>query len=198
LIVDGGRCRYTKASTVLRVREVHGLPRITVLREGVYDQRYIRKLLRWTMLLVCSGNTCRSPMAAGLARQLLAQRHKISVEALEDAGVGVVSAGVFARPGAPASAPAVAAMAPRGVDLTSHRARPLTPEMVREADVVYCMTDDHRQEVIDMAPGQADKVFTLDPAGDIEDPIGGDEAAYQRCVAQLRQALELRLKEQPS
>jgi protein-tyrosine-phosphatase len=137
-------------------------------------------------------------MAAGLARQMLAQRHKISVEALDDAGVGVISTGVFARPGAPASAQAVAAMAPLGVDLSAHRSRPLTPEMVREADVVYCMTADHRQEVIDLAPADADKVFTLDPDGDIEDPIGGDDAAYQRCVAQLRQALELRLKEQPS
>ena len=63
LIIDAGPCRYAKSSTIVRVDQTHGTLKISVDREGVLDERMIRKLMRYTILMVCTGNTCRSPMA---------------------------------------------------------------------------------------------------------------------------------------
>jgi protein-tyrosine phosphatase len=197
LIVDGGRCRYSKASTIVRVSTAAtGTTRVTVERAGVYDERFIRKLLRWTMLLVCSGNTCRSPMAEMIGTQLLADRRGLKPDELEAAGLGVKSAGTFAAEGAPASPEAVEAMQRMGLDLSGHRSRPLAPELIHEADVIYCMTAGHREMVLAMSPSASDKVETLDPTGDIHDPMGTDTTSYQRCAELIRRRLEARLKEQ--
>lgn len=196
LVVDGGRCRYSKPSTVVRVRGRGPTRSIHVEREGVYDERFVRKLMRWTMLLICSGNTCRSPMAEGIARKMLADQRNIAPDELETAGVRVISAGVFAMPGQPASPEAVEAMQKAGIDLSGHRSRTLTPELIQEADVIFAMTETHRRAVLEMAPGAADKVHRLDPQGDVEDPMGSDATAYQRTAEIIRRRLEQRLKEQ--
>ena len=112
-VLDGGPTRYAKPSTVVRLGERNGATTFTVERDGVYDERYLRKLMRHTILLICSGNTCRSPMAEGLARQILAERRGITPEDLDAAGIKVVSAGTFAMPGSPASPEAIDALAGR-------------------------------------------------------------------------------------
>lgn len=200
LIIDGGRSRYAKPSTVVRVRSpLPGTPgglKVTVEREGVYDTRFIQKLMRWTMLVVCSGNTCRSPMAEGLAKRLLAEQRGIEVEDLENAGLRVVSAGTLAHPGAPAAAEAVEALQKFGADLSRHRSQPITPELIHEADVIYCMTGAHRQALLAMSPAAEGKTFLLDPGGDVEDPMGSDLTTYQRCAERIRRRLAQRLKEQ--
>lgn len=196
LVVDGGRCRYAKPSTIVRVTGEGAGQHVTVEREGVYDERFIRKLMRWTLLLVCSGNTCRSPMAEGLARQMLAHQRRIEPDDLEAAGLRVLSAGVAAGGGEPANPHAVQAMQKQGIDLSGHRARELTPAMIHEADVIYTMTEAHRQAVVALAPSAADKTFTLDPNGDIEDPLGSDASSYQRTAELIRRRLDQRLKEQ--
>ncbi|HEX7010742.1 MAG TPA: Sua5/YciO/YrdC/YwlC family protein, partial [Phycisphaeraceae bacterium] len=119
LVIDGGRSRYAKPSTVVRVSGQGAHSTIRVEREGVYDERFMRKLMRWTMLLICSGNTCRSPMAQAIARRMLAEQRGIAEEDLPAAGIRVLSAGVGAIPGMPANPHAVEAMAKQGIDLTS-------------------------------------------------------------------------------
>lgn len=196
LVVDGGHCRYAKPSTVVRVTGPAGDLRLHVEREGVYDERFIRKLMRWTLLLVCSGNTCRSPMAEGIARQLLAQRRGVAESDLEAGGLRVISAGLSAMPGSPANPHAVEALQKQGIDIGQHRARELSPQLVHEADVIYTMTAAHRQAIVDLVPSAADKTFTLDPDGDVEDPLGSGADSYQRTAELIRRRLDQRLKEQ--
>ena len=193
LIVDGGACRFARASTTVRLVTVDGVVRPEVLRAGVFDERYVQKLTRWTMLLVCSGNTCRSPMAEAMACQVLEQRTGIAVDALEAEGYVVESAGTFAADGAPATSEAVQAMERNGLDLSSHRSRPLTPEMLRNADVIYCMTDSHRATALEMAPAAEDRTFLLDDSGDIGDPFGTDLSGYLRSAELIRRQLFKRI-----
>lgn len=194
-ILDGGRSRFAKPSTIVRVSESEGRQRYTVERAGVYDQRYIQKLMRWTVLFVCSGNTCRSPMAEALARHALAQHAGVEIDQLETAGVSVGSAGAYAGPGTPASEEAVRALDRLGIDLSRHRSRPLTPELVHEADAVFCMTESHVKAVLRQTPTAASKTYRLDPDRDIDDPIGSDLTRYQRCAEVIRRRVEHRLKE---
>ena len=196
LIVDGGRTRYAKPSTVVRVTGEGASRAVRVEREGVYDERFVRKLMRWTLLIVCSGNTCRSPMAAGLARQMLAAQRGITEQDLEAAGMSVLSAGVSAAAGMPATEEAVDVLSARGIDITDHRSRLLTPEMIHDADVILTMTEAQRRAVLDLAPSAGEKLLPLDPQGDISDPIGGGPASYERTAEHIQKQLEIRLREQ--
>ncbi len=140
------------------------------------------------LLFVCTGNTCRSPMAEVLARTAAAER-------LPDLRVG--SAGTFATPGAPAAPEARAVVADHGLDLEDHRSRPLTPGMAAEAGLVPCMSEAHRRSAADLGAG-ARAVLLSDylPEGDplrgrsIVDPIGGGPEAYREAFEVLERAVD--------
>jgi protein-tyrosine phosphatase len=106
-----------------------------------------------TILVVCTGNICRSPIAEGFLRQVLGER-RID-------GVQVESAGVSGLDGSPAVHEAVSALAERGVDISSHLARTLTRRMAESADLVLAMTSDQRDAMARLAPTAADRTFTL-------------------------------------
>jgi len=196
LAIDGGRTRYAKGSTIIRVSGHQPRVKMTIERNGVYDERFVRKLMRWTILMVCSGNTCRSPMAEALAKDMLAQERSISVDDLENAGLRVISAGTSTQAGFPATEEAIRAVKDLGGDLSHHRSRPLTRELIQEADVIYCMTRGHMAAVLEMAPEAANRVYLLDPHGDIMDPIGQSQAVYRHTANAIRQKLMDRLKEE--
>lgn len=195
LVIDGGPCRFGKPSTMVRVRGLGTATHFEVERAGVYDQRYIHKMLRWTMLLVCSGNTCRSPMAEVIARKVLADQRKLAPDELEAAGLRVLSAGTSAASGAPANRDAVETMGKMGLDLSKHRSRPVSAELVHDADVIFCMTEAHRQDILSAWPEARDKVLLLDPNGDIDDPFGRGLTVYQRTAEIIRRRLERQLQE---
>jgi protein-tyrosine phosphatase len=193
LIIDAGHTRYSKPSTLLHVHP----DRYEIVRQGIYDERIIEKLLRTTILYVCSGNTCRSPMAEALTRRLLAEKLGVTEADLERSGMAVISAGSYAMPGARATPQAVEAVKNWGADLSQHRSKPLTLDLIHQADVIFTMGRSHAGAVIAMAPSAAPKVLTLDPAGDIDDPIGSDVGVYQELAGQLHGLIQKRLAEMP-
>ncbi len=189
LFFEAGQPQYAKPSTLLKVLD----NRYEIVRAGVYDQRIIDRLLRTTVLFVCSGNTCRSPMAEAIAKQFLAKKFQVTEHELEKKGITVLSAGTFAMPGARATPQGVEAVKAFGAELSSHRSRPLTVELIHQADVIYTMGRGHASAVASLVPSATDKTFTLDPEGDIEDPIGGDLELYQSLAGQMQKLIELRL-----
>lgn len=189
LLLDGGSARLAEASTVLCL----GRGRFEIAREGLIDAADLRRAGGLSILFVCTGNTCRSPMAATLAEALL--RERIGAEDLGHFGFEVASAGVFAGVGAPASAHAVELLAAEGLDLSAHRSSPALPARIRDADRVYCLTASHRDALLgNLPPGAGAHVELLDPEGrDIPDPIGGDLDVYRACADRIRTALEERV-----
>ncbi|MCX7425754.1 MAG: low molecular weight protein arginine phosphatase [Planctomycetia bacterium] len=148
------------------------------------------------ILFVCAGNTCRSPMAELLARDMLAKRLRCKIEALEDRGVIVRSVGMAAAMGAHASPEAVEVMAEAGLDLSGHETHPVTEPLVRHADVIFTMTQSQRQSIVAQWPGAAKRTSVLSAdGGDVVDPIGGPKERYRHCADQIRAELGTRLDE---
>lgn len=186
LVLDGGQCRYGQPSTVTKISNGH----MAIVRPGVFTEATLRRLSRVVILLVCTGNTCRSPMAEALTRKLLAERLKCTVDQVEDNGVAVLSAGLSAMFGGRAAPEAVATMAREGLDLASHVSQPLTEQLVKNADLVLAMTRSHRDAIVNQWPEASGRVHLLMKSGaDVPDPIGCPAEMYERCAGQLRTGL---------
>lgn len=190
LVLDDGPCRYGQASTVVRV----GPGVCECLREGVVPRDALERLAGMLIVIVCTGNTCRSPMAEAMMRGLVAERLGCSASEIEERGVTIVSAGVSATPGGCAAPEAVETMRQRGLDITCHESQPLTEKLARNADVILTLTGGHRQQILRRWPEAAPRthVMRLDQ-GDIEDPIGGPPEVYQQCAVQIEDALRKRV-----
>jgi protein-tyrosine phosphatase len=114
---------------------------------------------------------------------------------LETKGITVASAGSFAMSGARATGHAADAVKAFGADLSGHRSRTLSVELIHQADIVYVMSKGHQRAVLSLVPGAAGKVELLDPAGDIEDPIGGEAELYTALAQKMRGLIDARFAE---
>lgn len=196
--IDSGRALLgverpgvSASATVVSVLRTPMGPSLRVDRPGTYEERFVRKQLERTILFVCTGNTCRSPMAEAIANELIQRRGEGGV-------LHAASAGTSATSGEPVSREVAGALESVGIRPPSGRtaARGLTARMLDEADVVYAMTRAHRQAALGVSPRSADKVQVLDPGGgDIADPIGQGPEVYAQTARRLMDLIAARLEE---
>ncbi len=191
MILDAGPCKYKKSSTAVKISPTGW----QIIREGAYSEKQIQKMLTVNILFVCTGNTCRSPMASGFAKKLIAQKLKCGVDQLEQIGYKITSASVIALDGIDASAEAIRFCASRGVDITGHKSRRLTAEMLKEADYIFAMSTEHRNDITRISPEAGQKCMLLSDAGDINDPIGRDFETYKICGRIIEKTVNKRIGE---
>ena len=191
LVLDAGECKYKTSSSVVKV----GKNGIEILRAGAYSQTELENLSQIKFLFVCTGNTCRSPIAKGLFSKYLAEKIGCRIDQLEEIGYKVLSAGTAGIIGVPASAEAVKACAVRGVDIKAHRSTALTKELIEQADFVFAMGSDHRQQILALSPQAADKCVLLAENIDIPDPIGQPQEVYDSCTDLIENAVKKRISE---
>jgi protein-tyrosine-phosphatase len=134
------------------------------------------------ILFVCTGNTCRSPMAEGLLKKA-AKDNELPVE--------VQSAGLAAFAGVPPAPEAVEACREKGVDISSHQTQPLSKTLVMESDLILTMTDKHKEMILKKMPALLDKVslfseFAGAGTEDIEDPVGQTVEIYRKVLDQMQ------------
>ena len=192
LVLDDGQSRLGQPSTVVKV----GRRQLEVLRPGVVSEQTLKRLSSLIVLLVCTGNTCRSPMAEVMSRKLIADRLGCSENELGEHGVITMSAGLSAMMGARPSPEAVDVMAGMGLRLADHGSQPLTTQLVRHADIIWTMTRSHREAIVAQWPEAASRTTVLASDGtDVADPIGGPIEYYQQCAEQIKKFLAERIEQ---
>lgn len=184
LILDGGVSQLKASSTVVRTTPL----RWEILREGFLTREMILRTVDRLVLFVCSGNTCRSPMAKALAQLELSRRAGIPLERSEEGGIRFDSAGVYASSGTGPTPHAHTAVGELSASLDDHRSKPLTPELAEQADEIYTMSKVHLAAVHELLPpGQRAKAKLLDPEDrEIPDPFGGDLEVYRRAAHRIQ------------
>ncbi|WP_459502001.1 low molecular weight protein arginine phosphatase [Bacillus sp. C1] len=138
------------------------------------------------VLFVCTGNTCRSPMAEALLRHYGEEKFEVK------------SAGVFASPGSDASLHAKDALAEKGIK-EAHASQQITEELLEWADMVLAMTESHKQLVLGYYPSASEKVdtfyeFVEGTSKDISDPFGGSFSIYQSTLEEMEKLVQTLLE----
>lgn len=143
-----------------------------------------------TILFVCTGNTCRSPLAEAIARRWI-REEGLTQELF------AASAGIAAQDGGSLSSETLHALDKLGIEHHG-KSKAVSANMIRKADVVFCMTEQHVEAARDLIDGEPDhqsKIIRLDTEDDIDDPAGMGQKAYDRLAKKFQTLVPKRLKE---
>lgn len=147
---------------------------------------------RMKIVFVCTGNTCRSPMAEIVFKKLLAEKLDCTIYQLSEKGFDIHSGGLDAYDGMAASPNATIVVQKLGVSLKDHQSRYVNLELVENSDVVLVMTKNHLNTFQDRFHDEQIPTRMLSFSGsDISDPFGGDEKIYSQCLSEIKENLEL-------
>lgn len=189
LIVDGGEALYNKSSTVI---DLTSHP-FNVLREGVINQRdLIEEFVKKRILFVCTGNTCRSPLAQYLLHKFIYQERPYLRPRYE-----ILSCGIQALEGVPIANEVIKILREKeDMDVEGAESWPLNRNILRSSDLIFTMQDSQYDYILNYEPTVEGRLFTLkqflpqDMAQDIPDPIGKDASFYEEVYGLIRTAVK--------
>jgi protein-tyrosine phosphatase len=187
LIIEDEESPGARAATLVRLEG----DTWTLLEEGAVSAAALAELTARRIVFVCTGNTCRSPLAAALCTKLLAERLGCAPDELPRRGYAVSSAGLAAYRGAPATPEAVDIARELGVDLSRHSSRPLNVDVLLQANDLVAMTRSHLDLLLgyNVPGGPRPRLLAAD-GSDVPDPIGGSTEVYRDCAQEILRHLD--------
>ncbi|RKY05086.1 MAG: hypothetical protein DRP66_10925, partial [Planctomycetota bacterium] len=193
MILTGGDgdCRYGGGSTVVRITD----PTVEILRQGVVKKEKIDEMSQIRILFLCTGNTCRSPMAEGFCRKIVSEKLNCSVDEVGQMSYKIASAGVMGVGSIGASPEAVEVCREKGVEIGGRRSRALDCDEAGNCDYIFALAEGHRRWLGEMCPEAAGRCVLLDNEGDIPDPIGEPLEVYRECAKRIEKAVGKRISE---
>lgn len=186
LILDAGPTPFANIPTVIEV--TGNQYRIPIV--GAVPADALAGQTAWLGIFVCTGNTCRSPLAEELCKKMLADKLGCEIDQLESRGFRITSMGLSALPGNTATPEALIIAREFKVDLSGHRSRSMAPEFLDLADMVIAMTAIHRDSIVALHPNLAGATRLLCGTQDLNDPIGSDLEVYRTCAKTIQKHLE--------
>ncbi|MCF7873791.1 MAG: threonylcarbamoyl-AMP synthase [Candidatus Omnitrophica bacterium] len=188
LIVDGGKADHKISSTVVDLT----YKPFKILREGAVSERQLASIfIKRRILFVCTGNSCRSPMAEYLLRQYLQEERRASLQRYE-----IISAGIAAPEGMSPTGHTQKVMEEQnGIDISKSQAKQLTTQMVVSSDYIFTMEDSQKDYILEQVPSAQARVFNLGKflpfkqVADISDPIGKDFTFYKDVYNLIKQSI---------